>query len=60
MEGVLKSIRGVEPDPVRKAIDTEFLEALGVEVEEQVLLDIYRKLHESLTSWLKSPESTGS
>lgn len=45
-----------DPDPIRRAIDEEFLEALNVTVEEKVLLDVYKKIHESLSTWLTAQE----
>jgi hypothetical protein len=45
-----------DPDPIRRAIDEKFLEALNVTVEEKVLLDVYRKVHESLSTWLTAQE----
>ncbi|MCS7113532.1 MAG: hypothetical protein RMJ00_00250 [Nitrososphaerota archaeon] len=43
------------PDPIRRSIDIDFLRALGVTIDEHLLLGIYRGLYESLITWLGSP-----
>jgi type I restriction-modification system DNA methylase subunit len=44
-------------DPTREGIDKEFLEALDVKVDEKELNELYRLVHQSLTTWVD--EETG-
>jgi hypothetical protein len=44
-------------DPTREGIDKEFLEALDVKVDERELNELYRLVHQSLTTWVG--EETG-
>jgi type I restriction-modification system DNA methylase subunit len=44
-------------DPTREGIDKEFLEALDVKVDERELNELYRLVHQNLTTWVG--EETG-
>jgi hypothetical protein len=39
-------------DPVRSGIDRGFLEAMGVEVDENELNELYSLIHQTLTTWI--------
>jgi hypothetical protein len=39
-------------DPVRKAIDRGFLEAMGIEVDENELNELYRLVYQTLKMWI--------
>ena len=39
-------------DPVRSGIDRGFLEAMGVEVDENELNELYSLIHQTLTAWI--------
>ena len=41
-------------DPVRKSIDQGFLEAMGINVDEKELKDLYKLIYENLKVWIKS------
>ena len=40
------------PDPVRLQIDKGVLDTLGIQVSDQELLDLYRKIYEAFKQWL--------
>jgi hypothetical protein len=44
-------------DPVRKKIDTEFLNALDIKFEERELLELYSLMYHNLKAWIDSEES---
>jgi hypothetical protein len=44
-------------DPVRKKIDTEFLNALNIKFEEKELLELYSLMYHNLKAWIGSEES---
>jgi hypothetical protein len=44
-------------DPTREGLDKEFLEALDVKVDEKELNELYRLVHQNLTTWVG--EETG-
>lgn len=39
-------------DPVRRSIDEEFLKALGVDFEDEKLIELYGLIHRSLVAWI--------
>ena len=39
-------------DPVRKALDKEFLKILGIEVDDEELLNLYRSIDEAFKTWI--------
>jgi hypothetical protein len=39
---------------VRKGIDQGFLEAMGINVDEKELKDLYKLIYENLKVWIKS------
>jgi hypothetical protein len=39
-------------DPVRRSIDLEFLDAVGIKVKPEELDKLYRKIHQSLKTWV--------
>jgi hypothetical protein len=43
-------------DPVRKAIDKGFLEAMGIEVAEKELNELYRLVYQTLKVWIGEDE----
>jgi hypothetical protein len=43
-------------DPVRKAIDKGFLEAMGIEVAEKELNELYRLVYQTLKTWIGEDE----
>ena len=40
------------PDPNRVLLDRAFLEGIGISVDESKLTDLYKAVHDSLTSWV--------
>ncbi len=41
-----------DPDPIRLQIDEGILDALGIRVSDQELLDLYRSLYDAFRQWL--------
>jgi hypothetical protein len=39
-------------DPVRRSIDVEFLDVVGIKVEPGELDKLYRRIHQNLKTWI--------